>query len=239
MGSAPTGVVRQFYKGAAGDCLAGDCLRRILVATPRQPFSPAGAWPNGSDTAYGGSQMRNEIRSQLGVKLLTPPVSAPPAQDGKISRVDFTVNFDAGTVTCPNGVETSDYNKVQHPQYGEPTRRYKWPKDACAACPVSSGCHLGVRTGHRLLLHPFEKDLREHRSEWEDKKVRTLYRRRGEFERLNNEVTRHGGRRARSWGLTAANLQAHAIVIVCNLRLLAMAVCKMEMKATQVNKAAA
>jgi hypothetical protein len=187
------------------------------------------------DTAYGGSQMRAEIRDQLGVKLLTPPVS----DNGKSTRASFAINFAAGTVTCPNGVETSDYNDVHHPEYGAPTRRYKWPKEACASCPVLGGCHPGVRTGHRLLLHPFEKELREHRSEWQDPKIRELYRRRGEFERLNHEAVRHGARRARSWGLDTANFQAHAIVIVCNLRLLAVAMAKREARSMQVDQAAA
>jgi hypothetical protein len=34
-------------------------------------------------------------------------------------------------------------------------------------------------------------------------------------------VTRRGGRQARAFGLQAAQLQAHAIALACNLRLLA------------------
>ena len=191
------------------------------------------------DTAYGGSRLRSEISAQLGVKLLTPPVSDPAARDGKSTRAGFAVNFEAGTVTCPNGVETGDYNEVQHPQHGERTRRYKWPKQACAACPCCAGCHPGVRTGHRLLLHPFERELREHRAEWEDPKIRELYRRRGEFERLNHEVVRHGGRKAHTWGLVAANFQAHMIVATCNLRLLALALARQAQQSRQTERAAA
>ena len=36
-----------------------------------------------------------------------------------------------------------------------------------------------------------------------------------------NQVIRHGGRRARTWGLAAANVQVHLIAMRCNLGLLA------------------
>ena len=51
--------------------------------------------------------------------------------------------------------------------------------------------------------------------------VRRLYRIRSQCERLVNQVTRHGGRTARSFGLGAAQLQAHLIAMRCNLGVLA------------------
>ncbi len=191
------------------------------------------------DAAYGGEQMRSEIRSQLGVKLLTPPVVNAKVSEGTSAKTNFAINFETWTVTCPNGVETKDCKIVTHGDYHLPTRRFAWPREACASCPCRGGCHPGARTGHRLLLHPLEKELREHRLEWEDPKIKELYRRRGEYERLNFEVVRHGGRRARSWGLEAANFQAHAIVAVCNLKLIAVALAQKEKKRVQVGQAAA
>ena len=51
--------------------------------------------------------------------------------------------------------------------------------------------------------------------------MRAEYPDRSRFERLNHQLTRHGARQARAWGLAAANLQAHAIAMRCNLQLLA------------------
>ncbi|MSP62011.1 MAG: hypothetical protein EXR72_17105 [Myxococcales bacterium] len=42
---------------------------------------------------------------------------------------------------------------------------------------------------------------------------RTEYRDRCRFERLNHQITRRGARQARSFGLAAANLQAHMIAM--------------------------
>jgi len=39
-------------------------------------------------------------------------------------------------------------------------------------------------------------------------------------------MTRHGARKARSWGLGKAQLQAHAIAMTCNLKLLAKALAR-------------
>ena len=50
--------------------------------------------------------------------------------------------------------------------------------------------------------------------------------RRSQCERLVNQMTRHGCRRARGWGLGSAQLQAHLIAMRCNLQLLARVLAK-------------
>ena len=69
----------------------------------------------------------------------------------------------------------------------------------------------------------FTRNMHQARKDWEDPNTRELYRRRAECERLVNQMTRHGARRARSWGLGSAQLQAHLIAMRCNLQLLARA----------------
>jgi hypothetical protein len=58
-------------------------------------------------------------------------------------------------------------------------------------------------------------------AEWARQEVRSEYRPRARFERVNHLLVRHGARQARAWGLSAANLQAHVIAMRCNLQLLA------------------
>jgi len=176
------------------------------------------------DTAYGGARVRHVVQQTLAVDLLTPPPPEGQRKGDRLRRSDFLIDFDANTMTCPGGKSTNTYQIVPHSDFDDlPAYRYKWSKQDCDGCPYRAAClHKGRRT-KTVLLHPHELELRAHRESWQDPEIRKAYRRRGEFERLIHTVTRHGGRKARSWGLKAANAQAHAIVATSNLKLLAKA----------------
>ena len=175
------------------------------------------------DSAYGGTRARHEIRQTHGVNLLTPPPQDTHKKTGKVAKSDFTIDFEAETVTCQGGFTTDEYKIVNYSEHNLPAYRYKWPKQTCEACSLNAEC-LGKGCRSKiLLLHPLEQELRTHREAWKNPEVRQEYRRRGEFERLIHTSTRHGGRQARTWGLTAANIQAHGIVTTSNLSLLAKA----------------
>ena len=173
-----------------------------------------------ADTAYGGAALRHAVSHVHQVRLLAPP---PPANfeppEGRFARADFDIVGDA--VTCPNGVASTTYTTV-HARAGM-ARRYVWQRQECDACPARARClDKNYRRG-RLLLHAYEPELREARVEWSRPETREAYRQRSQCERLVNQMTRHGARRARSWGLAAAHFQAHAIATTCNLALLARA----------------
>lgn len=192
-----------------------------------------------ADTAYGGARTRHEIRRTLGVDLLTPPPPVSPPKGARFAKSDFSIDFRAGTSTCPAGVTTADSSEACHSEYDDlPTRRYKWAPEDCQACPLRAQC-LSTRQKRRsLLLHPWEEELRRLRTAWLDPETARQYRRRAEFERLVHRVTRHGGRQARAWGLRAANLQAHAIVAGSNLALLAKKLATEEETASTLSAAA-
>jgi len=173
-----------------------------------------------ADTAYGGARVRHEIQKTLGVEMLTPPQPVARRANGKHVKADFDIDFETGTATCPAGVTTTEHDVARHSDSDLPALRYKWSREDCDACPLRGPC-LGRCKAKRLLLHPLEQELRAHREAWKEPELRQRYRRRGEFERLVNTAVRHGARRARTWGLTAANLQAHAIVAMSNLAILA------------------
>ncbi len=175
------------------------------------------------DTAYGGTGARHDIKEILGVELLTPPQPDTKKKPDRVGKSDFIIDFAAETATCPGGFTTDKYHIVNHSDHDLPAYEYKWPKDVCGACPRKAECLGKGRRSKALRLHPYEEELRNHRAAWVDADVKQEYRRRGEFERLMNTMVRHGGRQARSWGLTAGNVQAHGIAIRSNLRLLAKA----------------
>lgn len=98
---------------------------------------------------------------------------------------------------------------------------FTWNKQTCAGCDAREAC-IGKRSGGKFLaIHPYESEVRRARELWDNPDVRELYRARSQCERLINQVVRHGGRQARSFGLQSAQLQAHVIAIRCNLALFA------------------
>ena len=66
------------------------------------------------------------------------------------------------------------------------------------------------------------------RQRWSDPVVREEYRKRSQCERLVNEAVRRGCRRAKAWGLQAAEQQAYVAALGNNLALLAKVLAKME-----------
>jgi hypothetical protein len=175
------------------------------------------------DTAYGGAKLRHVVERVSRVKLLSPP---PPvaAKEGRLGKMNIIIDFEERTATCANGVTTDNLGFFWSSEHGTHAPVFAWPRESCDSCPLRDAClGKGQRT-RRVIIHPYERELRAARDEWNDPKVREAYRVRSQCERLINQVTRHGGRKARAFGLGSAQLQAHAIAMACNLRLLARAV---------------
>lgn len=172
-----------------------------------------------ADTAYGGARLRFLVRNHLGITLLSPPPPTP--QTERLGRQAIQLDLAAGTATCANGQTTKDLRFVWSSEHGVHVRVFKWAKPQCDACPLSTACRGKQTGGHRMLLHPYEPDLRHARELFKRPEVRQRYRLRGQMERLINLMTQHGGRHARAFGLGAAQLQAHCIALCSNLKLLA------------------
>jgi len=182
------------------------------------------------DTAYGGATLRHRTLATLDVRLVSPPALPPPnkRRPDALKRDDFTIDFQETTATCPQGIVADRHLKVWSKVHNCSTLVFVWNSKTCAACPVHERCRGTRKGGRRLQLHPHEQELRQARLEWQDAEIRALYRQRSQCERLVNQVVRHGGRRARSWGLGSANLQGHLIAMGCNLQLLARVLARKE-----------
>lgn len=175
------------------------------------------------DTAYGGATLRHRVQGEIGVRLVAPPPPTSKSRNDALSRQDIIIDFDARTATCAAGVTTDDHERVWSKEHQCEVSTFRWPKQVCNTCPLRDRCCGNRQGGHRIRLHPHEQELRQAREDWQDPEVRELYRRRSQCERLVNQMTRHGARRARGWGLGSAQLQAHLIAMRCNLQLLARA----------------
>jgi hypothetical protein len=180
------------------------------------------------DTAYGGATLRHRVQQELDIKLIAPPPSPPKPSKTSLGRHDVIIDFDALTATCAAGITTDDHLRFFSTEYQQERSAFRWPKETCGACEIRTRCNGHRQGGHRINLHPHEQQLRKARRDWEDPRVRSIYRERSQCERLVNQLVRHGARRARGWGLGSAQLQAHLIAIRCNLQLLARAVAEHE-----------
>jgi len=175
-----------------------------------------------ADTAYGGARLRHLVRGTEGVELVAPPPPRPLAK-GKLGRRDIAIDFETWTATCAAGVPTTTCTWNRSREHHALVRRFCWPKTTCDACSLSEPCRGKSPRGKYIKLHPYEQELRAARRRWDEPDVRQAYRVRTQCERLVNQITRHGGRKARAFGLAAANLQAHVVAMRCNLDLLARA----------------
>ena len=185
------------------------------------------------DAAYGGMPVRREV-SELGVTLLAPPNRSTQKGD-TLGKAHLAIDFDQMVATCPGGVPTTAWKPAT--QNGEPTQAFIWEKGSEAQCSCADKCLVhkprktkDKKTGEekprgphlRLTLHPQEPELRRVRAEWKTSEMQRRYRgKRCQGERLINEMTRRGARRANAWGLDRARLQAYCIAAVNNGRLLA------------------
>lgn len=181
-----------------------------------------------ADTAYGATAVRVRLALE-GVDLVAPPQMPSKKPTKGLRKEDFTIDFDRRVAVCPTRVESMVCEEV--PADDATILQFRWPRSACAACPLRSRCTPRTRaadepaptkgrpsrTGKRLRLHPEEQALRAARAQWRTPERRALYRRRTEVELLIANTVRAGGRQARAWGLQSAVLQAHSIAIHLNL----------------------
>jgi hypothetical protein len=172
------------------------------------------------DTAYSGMALRHRAKRELGVKILAPPQTVAKRGD-TLGREAIDINFETLTATCAAGIVAERHRRVWASAFRGTTYSFHWSKTDCKDCALRARCCGQRQGGHFVHLHPHEQLLRETREQWKAPAIRDMYRRRSECERLVNQMVRHGSRRARSWGLGAAQLQAHLIAIRSNLALLA------------------
>jgi transposase len=117
------------------------------------------------DTAYGTGEARAALE-QAGHTPIIKPGPLRPAVPGGFTIDDFTVDEQAGTVTCPNGL----------------VRRLTAKRTAtfgagCRNCPLRERCTT-AKDGRSISLHPQDQVLRAARAQWATTKtLRDTYRR--------------------------------------------------------------
>jgi Transposase domain (DUF772)/Transposase DDE domain len=192
---------------------AAAAARFVAAEAARDTAGPdAGAPCWYGDTAYGTGELREAIE-QAGHQAVIKPKPLRPAVPGGFTTDDFTVDEQAGTVTCPAGI-TRTITAGRNAIFGA----------ACARCPLRGRCTTS-KAGRTLALHPHDRQLRAARAAWaSDPGLRAGYRQhRPNVERVIARVATWRGRRLklRYRGVTANNAWLKRRTAALNLTTLA------------------
>ena len=160
-----TGIItNEKLTEASGQANSDPAVAEEFVAaeparTGRDPAGRAGddgeddalAWYG--DSAYGTGELREAIGT-AGHQAVIKPRPVLPAVPGGFTVDDFTVDDQAGTVTCPAGV-TRTVTRTRHVVFGA----------ACRGCPLRQQCTTS-EDGRTLRLHQHDSLLRAARADW-------------------------------------------------------------------------
>jgi Transposase domain (DUF772)/Transposase DDE domain len=187
-GQAGSGPAGQERPGAGGE--AGGQPGPDAAGHPSPSDAGAGEGPGEeppawyADSAYGTGDLRGAIADAGHTAVIKPkPLQAPVA--GGLTVDDFTVDEQAGTVTCPAG-HTVALSRTRIATFGV----------QCRNCPLRPRCTT-CQTGRKLVLHPRDGLLRAARAGWAaDAGLRQDYRaHRPNVERAVAQVATCRGRR--------------------------------------------
>jgi IS5 family transposase len=159
-----------------------------------------------ADSAYGTGEML-DAAEQAGHTPVIKPWPLRPAVEGGFTLDDFTVDEDAGTVTCPNQI-TRSMTRTRTVIFGA----------ACRGCPLRARCTTSA-TGRTLRLHQHDALQRAHRQRAQDPEFQTIYRQhRPMVERSIAWLVAGGSRRLRFRGTALNDLWLHHRLAGINLR---------------------
>ena len=157
------------------------------------------------DTSYGSMEVRDrvaEVAPETRVEAPVPPVSSA---QGRFSKVDFQIDTEAHTVTCPAG-HTVDYQPKKDIDGHKRSQQVHFPDDMCANCPLRGSCVKGNK-GRTVTVRFDEVRMQAERARQQDPEWQSHYRERSRVEHVNARLAQHGGRRARARGLLRLDWQ--------------------------------
>lgn len=163
------------------------------------------------DAAYGTGELRERLQRGGHAAVIKPP-PLRQAIPGGFTIDDFTVDDQAGTVTCPAGHTVA----LGRPQAGG--SRHAQFKARCRSCPLRERCTTS-KTGRTLNVHPQHTLLAAARRTAADPAWQDEYRRwRPPVERAIAWLVAHGNRRVPYRGIPKNNTWLHHRAAALNLR---------------------
>ena len=158
------------------------------------------------DSAYGTGEVLDKL-DQAGHTPLVKPWPTKPTVPGGFELDEFTVNEQAGTVTCPSGIVRPIAPK-RSVTFGA----------ACRGCPLRQRCTT-AKDGRTMTLHEHDALQRVHRQRAMDPQWQASYRKhRPLVERSIAWLVANGNRKVRYRGVTKNNAWLHTRTAALNLR---------------------
>jgi len=165
------------------------------------------------DMAYSDGDVREAVEAQ-GAELVAkvPPVT----NGGRFPKTDFEIDLDAGSVTCPAGVTTTDARPARDHK-GRPATRFVFAPATCAACPLVANC-TKAKGGRQIMVGMHEARIAAARAAQAEPETKALLRRRSKVERKIDHLQDLGMRKARYRGRRKTRLQALLAATVANFK---------------------
>jgi Transposase DDE domain/Transposase domain (DUF772) len=129
---------------------------------------------------------------------------------GRLAKDQFSIDFTARQLTCPAGV-TMPF---------QPGKTVRFPKGACAACPLRERC-TASSGGRSVAIHPDEELLAELRQRQKTPQGRAQLRERVAVEHALAHIGHWQGRRARYNGTRKNLFDLRRVAVVHNLHVIA------------------
>jgi hypothetical protein len=129
---------------------------------------------------------------------------------GRFAKGQFTLDFDAGQLTCPAGASMPF----------QPGKTVHFPKHTCAACPLRERCTTSSN-GRSVSIHPDEALLAELRERQAAPEGRARLRERTKVEHALAHIGHWQGRRARYRGTRKNLFDLRRVAVVHNLHVIA------------------
>jgi transposase len=173
------------------------------------------------DSGYPSADLLVSSLTDHGIRLVTPMLAdtSPQARAGEgFDRSGFTVDWDARTVTCPQGRTNAWWTPAT--QRGTDVIVVKYAGEVCQPCPVKAKCTTATRDGRQLTLRPrqIQQALDTARAEQATKQWQARYARRAGVEATIAQATKvTDTRRARYRGLAKTTLDHNVKAAALNL----------------------
>jgi transposase len=173
------------------------------------------------DSGYLSAALVVSALTTWGIALIGPLLADTSAQaraGAGYARADFTADYDAQTVTCPQGKTSASWSPCT--QHGKDAIVATFSARDCGPCPARPQCTTNSKHQRQLTLPP--RDLAEAqaaaRAAEKTTGFQADYARRAGVEGTMHQATSHGARRARYRGLLKTRLDH--VYMACALNLL-------------------
>lgn len=170
------------------------------------------------DQGYVDTELLLTSQTVHGVAVIGPiptDQSWQAAAGHGFALTDFAVDWEAGTVRCPTGKDSTAWRPATD-QYGDPVIHVNFGMADCVACPSRSDCTRSTTSGRKLTLRPRAKHeaMVAARQRQDTAAFKTQYAARAGVEGTLAQGTRvFGLRQARYRGLSKTHLQ-HVLTAV-------------------------